>query len=86
MSRHGLRNWPNPADGTHPYGERHASGIAGAKANGKRWGGRKNGMGLKADPNRVLELRAQGLTNHEVAAVPNVSTRTVIRLVKRAQN
>ena len=35
--------------------ERQAAGIAAARANGKRWGGRKSGAGLKADPDRVAE-------------------------------
>ena len=63
--------------------ERQAAGIAAARANGKRWGGRKTGTGLKADPSRVMVLRRQGLANHEIAAALGVSTRTVIRVVGR---
>lgn len=65
--------------------ERQAAGIAAAKATGKRWGGRRPGTGLKADPKRVLQLRRRGLTNREVASALNISTRTVIRMVKRAE-
>ena len=64
--------------------ERQAAGIAAAKAAGKKWGGRKSGTGLKTDPKRVLALRRRGLTNREVAAALNISTRTVIRMVKQA--
>ena len=60
--------------------ERQASGIAAAKAAGKRWGGRRTGTGYKADPKRVLELLRTGLTNREVAAAMNISIRTVIRM------
>ncbi len=64
--------------------ERQAAGIAASRANGKRWGGRIPGAGLKADPERVLALRTRGLTNREVASALNVSTRTVIRMARRA--
>ncbi len=64
--------------------ERQAAGIAASRANGKRWGGRRPGTGLKADPERVLALRSRGLTNDEVASALNVSTRTVIRMARRA--
>ena len=64
--------------------ERQAAGIAASRAKGKRWGGRKQGTGLKADPKRVLALRRRGLTNREVASALNISTRTVIRTAKRA--
>ena len=63
--------------------ERQAAGIAAARANGKRWGGRKRGTGLKADPKRVQELRTRGLTNREIATALGISTRTVIRMVDR---
>ena len=63
--------------------ERQAAGIAAARANGKRWGGRKSGTGHKTDPSRVVALRRQGLANHEIAAALGVSTRTVIRVVRR---
>jgi DNA invertase Pin-like site-specific DNA recombinase len=65
--------------------ERQAAGIAAAKASGKRWGGRKPGTGLKVSPARVLELRARGLTNAEIARACGVSVRTVIRTLRRAQ-
>ena len=65
--------------------ERQAAGIAAAKANGKRWGGRKRGTGLKADPARVAELRTRGLNNREIATALGISTRTVIRVVQRAE-
>ncbi len=65
--------------------ERQAAGIAAAKADGKTWGGRKPGTGLKADPKRVFELRRRGLTIREVAASLDISTRTVSRMVKRAE-
>ena len=64
--------------------ERQAAGIAAARANGNRWGGRKVGIGLKADPGRVMALRGQGLANHEIARALGVSTRTVTRAVRRA--
>ena len=64
--------------------ERQAAGIAAARANGKRWGGRKQGTGLKADPVRVRELRTRGLTNREIATALGVSTRTVIRMAERS--
>lgn len=64
--------------------ERQAAGIAAARANGKCWGGRTPGVGLKADPDRVAELRRRGLSNREIAAALNISTRTVIRSIKRA--
>ena len=38
----------------------------------------------KADPCRVLELRGRGLNNNEIAAAMSASTRTVVRMVKRA--
>ena len=59
--------------------------IAAAKADGKRWGGRKPGTGLKADPKRVIELRRRGLTIREVAASLDISTRTVSRMAKLAE-
>ena len=65
--------------------DRQAAGITAAKANGKRWGGRRPGNGLKADPSRVLALRARGLSNAEIASVMAISTRTVSRLARRAQ-
>jgi len=64
--------------------ERQASGIAAARAIGKRWGGRKSGTGIKVDPQRIIELKRSGLTNGEVAAALSVSTRTLIRATKRA--
>lgn len=64
--------------------ERQAAGIAAAKANGKRWDGRKHGTGLKANPVRVQELRTRGLTNREIATALGVSTRTVIRMAERS--
>ncbi len=64
--------------------ERQAAGIAASQAKGKRWGGRRPGTGLKADPKRVLALRSRGLTNREVASALNVSTRTVIRMARHA--
>ena len=64
--------------------ERQAAGIAAARANGKRWGGRKPGT-YKADPKRVLALRRRGLTNAEIAAALGVSTRTVTRMAKAAK-
>ncbi len=64
--------------------ERQAAGIAASRANGKRWGGRTPGLGLKVDPKRVLALRSRGLTNNEVASALDISTRTVIRMAKRA--
>ena len=66
--------------------ERQAAGIAAAKADGRTWGGRKPGTGLKADPKRVIELRRRGLTIREVAASLGISTRTVSRMVKRAED
>ncbi len=66
--------------------ERQAAGIAASRARGKRWGGRTSGTGLKADPRRVLALRRRGLTNHEVASALNISTRTVVRMARRASN
>ncbi len=65
--------------------ERQAAGIAAAKADGKTWGGRKPGTGLKADPERVIELRRRGLTIREVAASLGISTRTVSRMAKSAE-
>ena len=62
--------------------ERQASGIAAAKAAGKRWGGRKLGVGLKADSKRVQALRRRGLTNSEIASALGVSTRTVSRRMR----
>ena len=62
--------------------ERQAAGIAAARANGQRWGGRKPGVGRKADPARVLELRGRGLSNREVAQALGCSTRTVQRCAK----
>ena len=64
--------------------ERQAAGIAAARANGKRWGGRKPGT-FKADPKRVLALRRRGLTNAEIAAALGVSTRTVTRMARAAK-
>ena len=64
--------------------ERQAAGIAASRAKGKRWGGRRLGTGLKAEPKRVLALRSRGLTNREVASALNISTRTVVRMVQRA--
>ena len=66
--------------------ERQAAGIAAAKADGRTWGGRKPGTGLSADPKRVIELRRRGLTIREVAAALGISTRTVSRMVKRADS
>ena len=66
--------------------ERQAAGIAAARAAGKRWGGRKKGTGLKADPKRVQELRTRGLNNHEVATALGISTRTVIRMSERNEH
>ena len=63
--------------------ERQAAGIAAAKANGAQWGGSRPGSGVKADPQRVANLRRQGLTNGEVAAALSVSTRTVNRMLAR---
>ena len=63
--------------------ERQAAGIAAARAAGKQWGGRKPGTGRKADPDRVQQLRRNGLTTREIAAALKVSVRTVIRLVRR---
>ena len=65
--------------------ERQAAGIAAAMASGKRWGGRRPGAGLKADPERVRALRQRGLTNAEVATALGISARTVIRTAKRAE-
>ena len=59
--------------------DRQAAGIAAAKANGLRWGGRRPGVGCKANPDRVLELRARGLSNREVAKALGCSVRTVQR-------
>jgi DNA invertase Pin-like site-specific DNA recombinase len=64
--------------------ERQAAGIAASRKKGKRWGGRRPGAGLKADPKRVLALRSRGLTNREVASALNISMRTVIRMARRA--
>lgn len=64
--------------------ERQAAGIAAARSNGKRWGGRKPGT-YKADPKRVLALRRRGLTNAKIAAALGVSTRTVTRMAKAAK-
>ncbi len=66
--------------------ERQAAGIAAAQAAGRKWGGRKPGTGLSADPQRVIELRRRGLTIREVAAALGISTRTVSRMVKRADS
>ena len=65
--------------------ERQAAGIAAAQAAGKRWGGRRPGTGLKAAPERALMLRKRGLSNGEVAAALNLSTRTAVRLIQRAK-
>ncbi len=62
--------------------DRQAAGIEAARADGKRWGGRKRGVGLKADPDRIAELRRRGLSNGEIANALSISTRTVIRMVK----
>lgn len=62
--------------------ERQASGTAAAKAIGKRWGGRKSGTGIKADLDRVLELRGRDLTNREIGQALNISERTVIHANK----
>ncbi len=64
--------------------ERHAAGIAAARASGKRWGGRKPGIGRKADPERVADLRRRGLSNREVASALGISPRTVSRLTRYA--
>ncbi len=63
--------------------DRQAAGIEAARANGKRWGGREPGTGWKADPQRALELRQRGLSNREIAAALRISTRTVIRMIRR---
>ncbi len=63
--------------------ERQEAGITAAKASGKRWGGSRSGIGLKADPQRVADLRRQGLTNGEIGSALGVSTRTVLRLFSR---
>ena len=59
--------------------DRQAAGIAAARANGQRWGGRKPGTGCKVDPDRVAELRGRGLSNREVATALGCSVRTIQR-------
>ncbi len=62
--------------------ERQAAGIRAAMAAGKRWGGRRPGI-LKADPARARVLREPGLTPREIGTAPNVSARTVARILRR---
>ncbi len=66
--------------------ERQAAGIAAAKEAGKHWGGRKPGVGWKADQGRVLALRERGLTYGEIGKALGVSSRTVSRMLQRASN
>ncbi len=60
--------------------ERQAAGIAVAKAEGKYKGGKAGYR--KAQPERVLELRANGLTVKEIASSLNVNGRTVSRYLQ----
>jgi len=60
--------------------ERQAAGIAAAKANGKRWGGRKRGS-FKVDPVRVRQLADKGLNQTDIARALGVHRRTVGRML-----
>ncbi len=64
--------------------ERQAAGIQAARASGKRWGGRRPGVGRKTDPKRAHQLCQRGLTHGEIAAALAVSRRTVVRMLKIA--
>jgi DNA invertase Pin-like site-specific DNA recombinase len=63
--------------------ERQAAGIAAAKKAGRYWG-RKRGT-TKAEPERALKLRANGLTVDEIAASLGVSRNTVFRYLRTAR-
>jgi DNA invertase Pin-like site-specific DNA recombinase len=60
--------------------ERQAAGIAAAKKAGKYWG-RKPGS-TKAEPQRALSLRKQGLTAVEIAKSLGVTRNTVFRYLR----
>jgi len=64
--------------------ERQAAGIAAARNRGA-YKGRKRGT-FKAEPNRVLELRKQGLKDSEIANALNVSRSTVQRYLRLARS
>ena len=60
--------------------ERQAAGIAAARANGKRWGGRKRGT-FKIDPAKVQRLADKGLNYTDIARALGVHRRTVKRML-----
>ena len=60
--------------------ERQAAGIAAAKANGKRWGGRKRGS-FKVDPAKVRELAGKGLNQTDIARALGCHRRTITRML-----
>jgi len=63
--------------------ERQAAGIAAAKEQGV-YRGRRKGT-TKATPNRAQELRANGLTDREIATALGISRRTVQRYLNGIQ-
>jgi DNA invertase Pin-like site-specific DNA recombinase len=63
--------------------ERQAAGIVEAKKQGK-YKGRKQGT-TKAKPDRVLELKQQGLNAEEIARALGVSRNTVFRYLRASK-
>ena len=64
--------------------ERQAAGIAAAKENGV-YRGRRKGT-TKATPTRAQELRANGLTDGEIATALGISRRTVQRYLSASES
>ena len=60
--------------------ERQATGIAAAKARGKRWGGRKPGS-RKVDPRKVREVAERGLRQIDIARALGIHRHTVARVL-----
>jgi DNA invertase Pin-like site-specific DNA recombinase len=70
---------------TEVRGERQRAGIEAAKAQGKKWGGGRNGYWRKLGPAKIakiLKLRSQGLTLKEVSAASEVSVISVRRVIQ----
>lgn len=65
--------------------DRQAAGIAVAKEKGAYRGRKLGAVKAGVNPDRAIELRNKGLANDEIANAMNVSVRTVIRYLKRAE-
>jgi len=64
--------------------ERQLAGIAGAKALGKRWGGRKRGTRIKVTPERehaIREMVAARKTISEISRVLGLTRQTIYRVL-----